>query len=117
MALQARSKLRASQGSTAILREKRLRSNAELVVTKRLLPANPCSGVEFPVGVKGLFRPHYVSWSEQKRIELHAQPHLRNIVPGGVTTGGAAGTAVRALSANHPKLNDRMARPAWWQGR
>jgi integrase len=30
--------------------------------------------------VKGLFRPHYVSWSEQKRIEEHGQPHLRNIV-------------------------------------
>jgi hypothetical protein len=29
----------------------------------------------------------------------------KNIVPGGVTTGGAAGAAVRALSANHPKLN------------
>jgi len=28
-----------------------------------------------------------------------------DIVPGGVTTGGAAGAAVRALSANHPKLN------------
>jgi len=41
----------------------------------------------------------------------------KNIVPGGVTTGGAAAVAVRALSANHPKLNDRMARPAWWQGR
>ena len=25
-------------------------------------------------------QPHYVSWSEQKRIELHAQPHLPNIV-------------------------------------
>ena len=31
-------------------------------------------------GNQGLFRPHYVSWSEQKQIELHAQPHLRNIV-------------------------------------
>src|SRR6266403_2053729 len=29
----------------------------------------------------------------------------KNIVPGGVTTGGVAGAAVRALSANHPKLN------------
>jgi integrase len=28
----------------------------------------------------GLFRPHYVSWSEQKRIEQHAPPHLLNIV-------------------------------------
>ena len=51
-----------------------------VAVRKKLLPANPCGGVEFPVRVKGLFRPHYVSWSEQKRIEQHAQPHLRNIV-------------------------------------
>jgi len=51
-----------------------------VAVRKKLLPANPCSGVEFPVRVKGLFRPHYVSWSEQKRIEQHAPAHLRNIV-------------------------------------
>jgi integrase len=57
-----------------------LRRVLNVAVRKRLLPANPCSGVEFPVRVKGLFRPHYVSWSEQKRIERHAQPHLRNIV-------------------------------------
>jgi integrase len=51
-----------------------------VAVRKKLLPANPCAGVEFPVRVKGLFRPHYVSWSEQKCIEQHAQPHLKNIV-------------------------------------
>jgi len=57
-----------------------LRRMLNVAVRKRLLSANPCSGVEFPVRVKGLFRPHYVSWSEQKRIEQHGQPHLRNIV-------------------------------------
>jgi integrase len=57
-----------------------LRRMLNVAVRKKLLPANPCSGVEFPVRVKGLFRPHYVSWSEQKRIELQAPPHLRNIV-------------------------------------
>jgi integrase len=36
--------------------------------------------VEFPVAVKGLFRPHYASWSEQQQIELHAPVHLGNIV-------------------------------------
>lgn len=51
-----------------------------VAVRKRLLPANPCAGVEFPVAVKGLFRPHYVSWSEQQQIEAHAPEHLRNIV-------------------------------------
>ena len=57
-----------------------LRRMLNVAVRKKLLPANPCSGVEFPVRVKGLFRPHYVSWSEQKRIEQHAPPHLLNIV-------------------------------------
>jgi len=36
--------------------------------------------VEFPVAIKGLFRPHYVSWSEQQRIENHSPEHLRNII-------------------------------------
>jgi hypothetical protein len=57
-----------------------LRRMLNVAVRKKLLPANPCAGVEFPVRVKGLFRPHYVSWSEQQRIEQHGQPHLRNIV-------------------------------------
>ena len=57
-----------------------LRRVLNVAVRKRLLLANPCSGVEFRVPVKGLFWPNYVSWSEQKQIELHAQPHLRNIV-------------------------------------
>jgi integrase len=36
--------------------------------------------VEFPVAVKGLFRPHYVTWSEQRTIEAYAPEYLRNIV-------------------------------------
>jgi hypothetical protein len=51
-----------------------------IAVRKKLLAANPCSGVEFPVAVKGLFRPHYVTWSEQQRIESHAPEYLGNIV-------------------------------------
>ena len=57
-----------------------LRRMLNVAVRKKLLTANPCGGVEFPVRVKGTFRPHYVSWSEQKRIEQHGPPHLRNIV-------------------------------------
>jgi integrase len=57
-----------------------LRRMLNVAVLKKLLPANPCSGVEFPVAVKGLFRPHYVTWSEQRTIEVHAPEHLRNIV-------------------------------------
>src|SRR5207244_3161921 len=51
-----------------------------IAVRKKLLAANPCAGVEFPVAVKGLFRPHYVPWSEQERIEAHGPQYLRNVV-------------------------------------
>jgi len=57
-----------------------LRRMLNVAVRKRLLPANPCSGVEFPVKVKGMFRPHYVTWSEQQGIEFHAPDYLRNVV-------------------------------------
>jgi integrase len=57
-----------------------LRRMLNVAVRKRLLQANPCSGVEFPVAVKGLFRPHYVTWSEQQRIEAHGPNYLQNII-------------------------------------
>ena len=57
-----------------------LRRALNVAVRKKFLPANPCAGVEFPVSVRGLFRPHYVTWSEQQVIEFHAPEHLRNIV-------------------------------------
>lgn len=57
-----------------------LRRVLNVAVRKKLIPSNPCSGVEFPVALKGLFRPHYVSWSEQQRIEAHGPEYLRNIV-------------------------------------
>jgi integrase len=67
--------------STTIHQEFRvLRRMLNVAVRKKLLVANPCSGVEFPVAVKGLFRPHYVAWSEQQTIESHGPQHLRNII-------------------------------------
>src|SRR5712691_1435546 len=57
-----------------------LRRMLNVAVRKKLLTSNPCSTVEFPVAVKKLFRPHYVSWSEQHQIEFHAPAHLRNVV-------------------------------------
>jgi integrase len=57
-----------------------LRRMLNVAVRKKLLPSNPCAGVEFPVTLKGLFRPHYVMWSEQRTIENHAPEYLRNIV-------------------------------------
>jgi integrase len=57
-----------------------LKRMLNVAARKRLLPANPCWGAEFPVAVRGLFRPHYVSWSEQQRIEAAAPVSLRNAV-------------------------------------
>jgi len=51
-----------------------------VAVRKKLLRTNPCSAVEFPVAVKGLFRPHYVTWSEQQKIESHGPQYLRNVI-------------------------------------
>ena len=49
-------------------------------VKKKLILANPCSGVEFPVLLQGLFRPHYMTWSEQRQIEFHAPACLGNVI-------------------------------------
>ena len=57
-----------------------LRRMLNVAVRKKFLHANPCAGVEFPTRVAGLFRPHYVSWSEQLKIEAAASEHLRNVV-------------------------------------
>jgi integrase len=57
-----------------------LRRVFSVAVRKKLVPANPCAGVEFPVRIKGLFRPHYMTWSEQTKIEGHAPAYLRNVI-------------------------------------
>jgi integrase len=57
-----------------------LRRMLNVAVRKKFLFANPCSGVEFPARVEGLFRPHYVTWSEQQKIEFPAPEYLRNVI-------------------------------------
>jgi hypothetical protein len=57
-----------------------LRRIFSIAVKKKLCPANPGAGVEFPVMLKGLFRPHYMTWSEQQAIESHAPAYLRNVI-------------------------------------
>lgn len=57
-----------------------LRRIFSVAVKKKLCPANPCTGVEFPVMLRSLFRPHYMTWSEQQTIENHAPEYLRNVI-------------------------------------
>ncbi|MBV8709575.1 MAG: tyrosine-type recombinase/integrase [Acidobacteriaceae bacterium] len=57
-----------------------LRRILNVAVKKKLCRTNPCSAVEFPVSVQGLFRPHHMTWSEQERIESHAPAYLRHVI-------------------------------------
>lgn len=57
-----------------------IRRMLNVAVRKKFLFANPCAGVEFPARVDGLFRPHYVTWSEQQKIEFSAPDYLRNVI-------------------------------------
>jgi integrase len=57
-----------------------LRRMLNVAVRKKLLFANPCSGVEFPARIDTLFRPHYMGWSEQHKIEIAAPEYLRNVI-------------------------------------
>jgi len=57
-----------------------LRRMLNVAIRKKFLFANPCAGVEFPARVDGLFRPHYVTWSEQQKIEFAAPEYLRNVI-------------------------------------
>jgi integrase len=57
-----------------------MRRMLNVAVRKKFLFANPCAGVEFPARVEGLFRPHYMTWSEQQKIEFSAPEYLRNVI-------------------------------------
>jgi integrase len=57
-----------------------LRRVFSVAVKNKLCPANPCGAVEFPARLEGLFRPHYMTSSEQTKIEEHAPAYLRNVI-------------------------------------
>jgi integrase len=85
-----------------------LRRILNVAVRKRLLPSNPCWGVEFPVAVKGLFRPHYVSWSEQQRIEAAAPRYLRNVVRVITETGLRIYKELTPMQKEHVDLENKI---------
>ena len=52
-----------------------------VAVKQKRLAANPCVAVEFPVSVrKSTRKPHYMTASEQQKIEFARPSYLRNIV-------------------------------------
>jgi integrase len=59
-----------------------------VAVKQKRLGINPCNAVEFPVSVSQSTRkPHYMSASEQTKIEFHAPGHLKNAIAILVETG------------------------------
>lgn len=58
-----------------------LRHILNVAMRQKKLEINPCSMVEFPVSVKNSTRkPHYMTFSEQERIELVALSYLRHVI-------------------------------------
>jgi integrase len=52
-----------------------------VAVKQRRLGSNPCNSVEFPVNVRDADpKPHYVTATEQERIEFFAPLHLKNVI-------------------------------------
>jgi hypothetical protein len=52
-----------------------------VAVKQRRLAVNPCMTVEFPVSVKKSTRkPHYMTATEQAKIEFAAPGYVRNLV-------------------------------------
>ena len=78
LGLQLRGRLKPA---TVHLEFRILRRILNVAVKKRRLVVNPCVSVEFPVPLAGTTRkPHYLSASEQVRLEACATPYLRNII-------------------------------------
>jgi integrase len=85
-----------------------LRRMLNVAVRKKFLFANPCAGVEFPARVEGLFRPHYVTWSEQQKIASAAPEYLRNVVRIVTETGLRIYKELIAMKKDQLDLENRM---------
>jgi integrase len=79
-----------------------------VAVRKKLIPVNPCAAVEFPVIVKGLFRPHYVTSSEQAKIEEHAPVYLRNVIRIITETGLRVYKELAGMKKEHVDLANKL---------
>ena len=85
-----------------------LRRMLNVAVRKKLLFANPCAGVEFPARVNGLFRPHYITWSEQQKIEFGAPEYLRNVIRIITETGLRVYKELIPMRKEHLDLENRV---------
>ena len=84
-----------------------IRRMLNVAVRKKLLGANQCAGVEFPAKVEGLFRPHYMGWSEQQKIEFNAPEYLRNVIRIVTETGLRIYRELTPMRKEHLDLENR----------
>jgi integrase len=85
-----------------------LRRMLNLAIRKKFRFANPCAGLEFPARVDGLFRPHYVTWSEQQKIESAAPEDLRNVIRIVTETGLRIDKELTPMKKDQLDLVNRM---------
>ncbi len=85
-----------------------LRRMLNVAVRKKFLFANPCAGVEFPARVDGLFRPHYMTWSEQQKIEFAAPEYLCNVIRIITETGLRVYKELTPMKKEQVDLENRM---------
>ena len=58
-----------------------LRRMLNVAVKQKRLASNPCNAAEFPIPINNTIRkPHYMTSTEQQKIEFCAPSHLKNIV-------------------------------------
>jgi integrase len=58
-----------------------LRRMLNVAVKQKRMASNPCSAAEFPIPINHTIRkPHYMTSTEQQKIEFCAPSHLKNIV-------------------------------------
>jgi integrase len=58
-----------------------LRRMLNVAVKQKRLASNPCNSAEFPIPINHTIRkPHYMTSTEQQKIEFCAPSHLKNIV-------------------------------------
>ena len=100
-----------------------------VAVRKKFLFANPCAGVEFPARVDGLFRPHYVTWSEQRKIEFaapeyllaaevrHLRPQRRVNAATAMSVSGTSVDPVGCLRVHNPHLSGSPSSDDRWHSR
>lgn len=96
------------QPTTAHQEFRVLRRVLSVAVKKKFCPANPCAAVEFPVRLKSLFRPHFVTWSEQSKIEEHAPAYLRNVIRIITETGLRVYKELACIKKEQVDLANRM---------